>query len=65
MSQSEGEEEKMKEKVLDVLADARLELLDEVINMDAEYSSVRKEQLQLQEQLETVGLSDEQSVSGS
>ena len=50
----------MKAKILDLLADARLEQLDEEINSVEEYQSVRKEQLQLQEQLETMGLSDEQ-----
>ena len=50
----------MKGKILDLLADARLEQLDEEINSDEEYQSVRKEQLELQEQLETLELSDEQ-----
>ena len=43
---------------LDMLADQRLDLLDEAINRDREYRSARKEQIQ--KQLEAVGLSGEQ-----
>lgn len=50
----------MEEGILNMLADQRLEILDEVINADEEYRSARKEQMQLQEQLEVIGLSDEQ-----
>ena len=54
------ERKKMKEKILDLLADARLEQLDEEINSDEEYQSVRKEQMRLQEQFETLELTEEQ-----
>ena len=50
----------MKEEILGMLTDQRLELLDEVINADEEYRSVRKEQMQIQKQLEAMGLSVEQ-----
>ena len=52
----------MKEGILNTLVDQRLEILDEVINADEEYRSVRREQMQLQEQLETIGLSEEQKA---
>ena len=47
-------------ELLDMLADQRLELLDEAINRNKEYDSARKEQLKIQKELEAVGLSCEQ-----
>lgn len=50
----------MEEGILNMLADQRLEILDELINANEEYRSVRKEQMQLQKKLETMDLTDEQ-----
>ena len=50
----------MKEGILNMLVDQRLEILDEVINADEEYRSVRSEQMELQEQLNSIGQSEEQ-----
>ena len=52
----------MKGELLETLADQRLELLDEVINADKEYQFARKEQIEVQERLETMGLTDEQKA---
>ena len=52
----------MEEGILNMVVDQRLEILDEVINMDEEYRSVRKEQMLLQEKLETIGLSEDQKA---
>lgn len=52
----------MEEGILDMLVDQRLEILDEVINADEEYRSVRKEQMLLQEKLKTMDLTDEQKA---
>lgn len=51
----------MEEGILNMLADQRLEILDEAINADEECKSVRMEVLELQKKLETMDLTDEQN----
>lgn len=51
----------MEEGILNTLADQRLQILEEVINADEEYQIARREVLELQKKLETMGLTDEQN----
>ena len=52
----------MEEGILNMVANMRLDILDEVINTDEEYRSVRKKQMMLQEKLDAIGLSEEQKA---
>ncbi len=50
----------MKQEILDILVDERMEALEDIAGNDKEYQAVRKEQLEALKNLEEMGLSSEQ-----
>ncbi len=50
----------MKQEMLDVLVNERMEALEDIVNADEEYRTVRKEQMEASENLERMGLSRDQ-----
>lgn len=50
----------MEEKILDMLVCQRLDVIEYIVEEDEEYRTIRKGQIQLQEKLETMGLTKEQ-----
>ena len=52
----------MKGRLLDIFFSDRMETLEDIVNGDEGYRTVRKGQLQAQEKLETMGLTNEQKL---
>ncbi len=50
----------MKQEILDILVDERLEALEDIASHDEEYQVVRKEQMEAFKKLEQMGMSSEQ-----
>lgn len=52
----------MKQEILDILMNERMEALENIANGDEEYQTVRKEQMEAFKKLEQVGLTDDQKA---